>query len=131
MPENTAQVVKRLTIRSCEEWRSGKDRNNRDYTIWKVEAEDDAGLPVDADLRSFVELELDVEQEFEVLRYEGPPESFTLKPRKKQDHAMSRAELVAKVGALTTRVERLESQNKWLYEQVSRHMDTPRETPTA
>lgn len=129
MNQNTAQVVRRLTVTRCEEWRTGTDRNQRPFTIWKVEALDEAGAPVDADLRSFVELELDVEQEFEVLRYDaqgGHSPSFTLKPSRKQDHAMSRAELVELVRSQSDRIERLESKVKWLFDQVSaRVLDPP------
>lgn len=122
MSENTAQVLKKLTITRCEEWRSGTDKNQRPYTIWKVEAVDEAGQPVDADLRAFVELEIDVEQEFEVLRYDpdgGGSPSFTLKPKRGQEHAMSRAELVELVRSQDARIERLESKVKWMYDQVS------------
>lgn len=82
--QNTAQVIKRLTVTRCDVRRTGVGRDRRPYTIYTVEALDEAGLPVDADLRAFTELPLDVEAEYEVLRYDperGEP-SFTLKPRR-------------------------------------------------
>lgn len=111
-----APAKKNLTVTSCKVLTSFKNAKGDDATLYEVEAVGEDGRKVDEKLRSFVELKLDELIEYEVSRYDHEKYglSYTLKPPSKKSG------LAASVDALRERVDKLERQNVWLYQQITK-----------
>lgn len=85
---------------------SGSSDKGGEWTLWKLAATTADGKPVEAELRSFADVEIGkpVEYDLEKQDYKGS-EQFMLKPPKKRG-----ASLGPKVDELRARVDKLEAE---------------------
>lgn len=73
---------RRLTVIRCEPVHSGTSRSGNPYTIYEVEALDDAGMLMEDRMRSFDALVLNelIEYEVEEYRSDRQGDTLTIKP---------------------------------------------------
>jgi ribosomal protein S13 len=88
-------VINQKIIKS---WDSGKG-DGKETHLWKVEAVDENGMPIEEELRSFAELELNILIEYEVETYESARHGVSYTVKK------PRANTTARVGELERQLQ--------------------------
>lgn len=80
--ENTRQ----LTITGCEKIYSGTNRKGEPYDLYEIHAVNENGVVVEQQLRSFEQLDIGLQAEFSISKYDDPQRgtTFTLFQKKER-----------------------------------------------
>lgn len=110
--QQQANPVRKLTIVSCKDVYHGTNSKNKPFTIYEIQATDENNQIVQQTLKSFEELPVGLQAEFEVERYDGGQHgiSFTLKRVRPKLGPRVEALEEQVIPALEKRVEHLERQ---------------------
>jgi hypothetical protein len=104
--------VKKLTIMGCKDVYHGKNQKGADFTIYEIQATNEQGQVVQETLKSFDELPVGLQAEFEVERYDGGQHGISYTLKRVRPKLGPRVEALEEriIPALEKRIEHLERQ---------------------